>query len=313
MQTEIIKSKEVTGLSSSVVNHLVMKGDCSKMSEDECREYYLYRCKELGLDPAEKPFEFMVLQGKKILYALKSCTDGLCRERKLKREIISKERMDDIYVVVSRATEIETGRYDESTGAVSIGNLKGDALCNAIMKAETKSKRRAVLSLCGLGMLDETEIETITKESGTRSNHTAKNVERNAPVLRPGFEALEAEFKEADTRSNKEKLDQALAGDDIPDWLEPATPQPKKEEPALFIPVSWGQKVPGLSSLTDIPIDKMDIDQLNDAAVELQKLLKTLKSEDIKKWTTRLLGAIANRMDVNFNNSQETNNNENHN
>ncbi len=29
------------------------------------------------------------------------------------------------------------------------------------MKAETKSKRRVTLSLCGLGMLDESEVETI--------------------------------------------------------------------------------------------------------------------------------------------------------
>ena len=30
-----------------------------------------------------------------------------------------------------------------------------------MMKAETKAKRRVTLSICGLGMLDETEVETI--------------------------------------------------------------------------------------------------------------------------------------------------------
>jgi hypothetical protein len=43
------------------------------------------------------------------------------------------------------------------TLAVAIGALKGDALANAPMKAETKSKRRVTLSLAGLGWLDETE------------------------------------------------------------------------------------------------------------------------------------------------------------
>src|SRR6202008_2665643 len=38
---------------------------------------------------------------------------------------------------------------------------KGEALGNALMKASTKAKRRATLSICGLGMLDETELETI--------------------------------------------------------------------------------------------------------------------------------------------------------
>jgi hypothetical protein len=50
------------------------------------------------------------------------------------------------------------GRTTESIGAVSIGNMKGDSLCNAMMKAETKAKRRATLDLLGLGMLDESEI-----------------------------------------------------------------------------------------------------------------------------------------------------------
>ena len=40
-------------------------------------------------------------------------------------------------------------------------SLNCDDLANAFMKAETKAKRRVTLSICGLGILDETEIETI--------------------------------------------------------------------------------------------------------------------------------------------------------
>ena len=39
--------------------------------------------------------------------------------------------------------------------------MTGDTLANALMKASTKAKRRATLSICGLGVLDESEIETI--------------------------------------------------------------------------------------------------------------------------------------------------------
>ena len=42
-------------------------------------------------------------------------------------------------------------------GVVSIAGLKGEALANAMMKAETKAKRRATLSICGLGWMDEVE------------------------------------------------------------------------------------------------------------------------------------------------------------
>lgn len=54
-----------------------------------------------------------------------------------------------------------SGRTDCATGAVPLGNLKGEALANALMKAETKAKRRATLSICGLGLLDETEVGSI--------------------------------------------------------------------------------------------------------------------------------------------------------
>nr|MBA2706681.1 hypothetical protein [Gemmatimonadaceae bacterium] len=50
-------------------------------------------------------------------------------------------------------------------GVVTMGALKGDALANALMKAVTKAKRRVTFSICGLGTLDETELETIP---GTR-------------------------------------------------------------------------------------------------------------------------------------------------
>jgi hypothetical protein len=46
-------------------------------------------------------------------------------------------------------------------GATSIKGLAGDNLVNAKLKAITKAKRRLTLSICGLGFLDETEIETI--------------------------------------------------------------------------------------------------------------------------------------------------------
>jgi len=44
---------------------------------------------------------------------------------------------------------------------VALGTLKGDALANVPMKAETRAKRRATLSLAGLRWLDETELATV--------------------------------------------------------------------------------------------------------------------------------------------------------
>jgi hypothetical protein len=65
-------------------------------------------------------------------------------------------------------TKTRDGREDEDYGVVTIGNLKGDAAANMIMKAITKAKRRVTLSISGLGMLDETEIETIPGQAVER-------------------------------------------------------------------------------------------------------------------------------------------------
>jgi hypothetical protein len=54
-----------------------------------------------------------------------------------------------------------SGRCDEDIGAVSIKSLQGEALANALMKATTKAKRRATLSICGLSFVDESEIDSI--------------------------------------------------------------------------------------------------------------------------------------------------------
>ncbi len=74
--------------------------------------------------------------------------------------IVGRELVDGVYVVTAQA-RTPTGRTDESIGAVTIDKLTGEARANALMKTETKAKRRVTLSICGLGMLDEAEVDSI--------------------------------------------------------------------------------------------------------------------------------------------------------
>jgi len=138
---------------------LVM-GDLSKLTTEERMSYYKNVCESVGLNPLTRPFDYLVLNGKTVLYAKRDCTDQLRKIHSVSVQIVSRETIEGILVVTAKAMD-KTGRVDESTGAVSIAGLRGDPLANAFMKAETKAKRRVTLSLCGLGMLDETEIETI--------------------------------------------------------------------------------------------------------------------------------------------------------
>jgi hypothetical protein len=143
-----------------VLEQVLIGGDLSGLTEAQRLAYYRAVCQSLGLNPLSKPFEYLWLNGKLRLYALRDCTDQLRRLHGISIYITNRERLGDIYIVTARAKD-RTGREDESTGAVALGTLKGDALANALMKAETKAKRRVTLSLAGLGWLDETEIVTI--------------------------------------------------------------------------------------------------------------------------------------------------------
>jgi hypothetical protein len=145
---------------AEIVERVVLAGDLSKLAPADRVRYYNETCKSIGLNPLTRPFEYINLNGKLTLYARKDATDQLRKLYNVSLTISSRERIEDVYIVTARAT-LPDGRVDESTGVVSVGNLKGDNLANALMKAETKAKRRVTLSICGLGWLDETEMQTI--------------------------------------------------------------------------------------------------------------------------------------------------------
>ncbi len=147
-------------LDPAIQSSIVLRGDLSGLNEDQKKEYYLYRCRQVGLDPAAKPFDLLTLNGKQILYANAGATQQLCALHKLSTQITHRERVDGIYIVSVRCTGAD-GRVSENQGAVDVSTLVGERLANAILKATTKAIRRSVLAHCGLGMLDETEVETI--------------------------------------------------------------------------------------------------------------------------------------------------------
>lgn len=153
-------NKELTVKDSEIITSLVLNGDISKLTSEQKVTYYNHLCDTLQLNPITKPFQILKLQGKEVLYATKDATEQL---RKLYGVSVIDQTdkvINDIFVVNVRLQDAK-GRIDTGKGAVNIKGLSGDALANAMMKAETKAKRRGTLSICGLGMLDETELETI--------------------------------------------------------------------------------------------------------------------------------------------------------
>jgi len=158
--TAVVVATPVPPIAPEVLEQVLIGGDLSGLTEAQRLSYYKAVCQSLGLNPLSKPFEYLWLNGKLRLYALRDCADQLRRLHGISIYITNRERLGDIYLVTARAKD-RTGREDESLGAVALGSFKGDALANALMKCETKAKRRVTLSLAGLGWLDETELATI--------------------------------------------------------------------------------------------------------------------------------------------------------
>lgn len=144
----------------SAIEGVLIGGDLSGLTESQRLAYYRSVCDSLGLNPLTQPFDYLKLSGKTVLYAKRDAAEQLRKLHGVSITEIKTEHFQDVYIVTAKAQD-KTGRTDASTGVVPLGSLKGEALANALMKAETKAKRRVTLSICGLGMLDETEIETM--------------------------------------------------------------------------------------------------------------------------------------------------------
>jgi hypothetical protein len=160
---------------TDIMESVLVKGDLAKLTPDERVQYYGQVCNSLGLNPLTKPFEYVTLNNRLTLYALRGATDQLRKINNVTLEIVSREIANDILTVHVRA-KLPDGRADEDLGSVYYPEtLKGEARANAELKAVTKGKRRVTLSICGLGWLDELEIDDIPVMAHRRPPPPAPN------------------------------------------------------------------------------------------------------------------------------------------
>jgi len=143
-----------------ILEQVIIEGDLAKLSPADRVSYYKKVCASVGLNPFSKPFDYIRLNGKLILYARRDAADQLRALHGVSIKVISKTLDDGLYTVHVAAVD-KKGRTDEDIGAVMLAGLRGEAKANAMAKAMTKAKRRVTLSICGLGWLDETEVSDI--------------------------------------------------------------------------------------------------------------------------------------------------------
>lgn len=133
------------------------------LNSNEYAAYYRHVCDMYGLDASLQPLERIKFRGgKDTLYATRKASEYLIKKHKLTVRVIDERQYGEAIKVTARIKNPETGQFIDSWGAAVLG--KGSELENAILKAHTKAVRRGVLTLCGLGMLDESETENIATE-----------------------------------------------------------------------------------------------------------------------------------------------------
>ena len=139
----------------------LISNDLGALGPDERLAYMQKLCTSMGLNHLTQPFQYIRLNGQLKLYATKGCADQLRKVHGISIEILQNEIIDGMIMVHVKATAPD-GRSDEDIAVVKMrGGADG---INDRMKAITKAKRRITLSICGMGMLDESEIETIPRE-----------------------------------------------------------------------------------------------------------------------------------------------------
>lgn len=166
---------------AALMERVITLGDLGQLTPAERVDYYFALCRSLKLNPLAKPFGYIVLDGKLTLYALKECADQLRRIHGVSVTNLQTQHDEDLYTVIATA-RMPDGRMDMDQGVVNIAGLRGAPLANAIMRATTKAKRRLTLSLVGLSIPDETELDTMPNARRVRVDETTGEL-LDAPAL----------------------------------------------------------------------------------------------------------------------------------
>jgi len=169
---------------ATVVESMVVRGDVSGLTAEERVRHYMRLCERLRLDPSTQPLMLLRLNGRDIYYPTKGASDQLAAVWGVDRRMVERPGVVEIPgagKIIRAVCEAHwRGRVDTSTGAVPMPNGGGEALCNALLKCESKAKRRATLSILGLGMLSEDEVESIPARE--KSAPSAAPADRDVPL-----------------------------------------------------------------------------------------------------------------------------------
>lgn len=152
-------------LDEKLLAKIVQSGNLAYLSESDRLIYYFSYCRQLGLNPLSRPFDY-IQEGegenlKITLYPNTQAASQLRDKRNVSTRILKEEILlnDEIYSV---CVEARIGdRTEEATGKVGIKldkygkPLSGEAKAKLMKKAETQARRRATLAIVGLDAIGD--------------------------------------------------------------------------------------------------------------------------------------------------------------
>jgi hypothetical protein len=153
-------------MDSVSVREYFRTGNVSQLNDTE-KDFVLSKlCERYDLDPILRPFDLISFRGVAKFYMTASATNQLADKKKLSRKVVSIE-LDAEKMIARCSVQVSdpSGRCEDSNAFISIGKylppskdnpvmkkvlLDGEDLANALLKLETKAKRRATLSFFGI-------------------------------------------------------------------------------------------------------------------------------------------------------------------
>lgn len=131
-------------------------GRCDKLSIDQQAEYKNYLCAKIGVSPTLQPIDLIPTKNGLRPYLNRGAAELIRDTRKISITDIELTEQNGMYVVVCKLRDLN-GRIDCDMGVNPKNGTQKSPMepHNSLMKAVTKAKRRATLSMCSLGAIIE--------------------------------------------------------------------------------------------------------------------------------------------------------------
>ncbi len=280
---------------------VALSGDLSRLPAEGRVRFYTQLCEFTGLNPLAKPFDWITFQGKLTLYPNKGCAEQLRSLNKVSFEGDAERKLEFGCLITTVRVTDKNGRTDFATAALPFDDKMGAAdKALAIMKCETKAKRRATFSICGLTMFaredgeDLDEVELVSKRKLKQVSTTESSTDRaallNDVVSEPkSFETLNNAQQEAVMEAAAKTIEAEIVTPATPPVappVTPSTPPPAATKPATTPPATGGFTNPD-GTLSAATVDAIKITLMeNDPKASTEYLIakgKIKKGDPIEK------------------------------